>query len=270
MIGTANASRAISTEAVLDSIRKAVFRGRVRLHEFFADFDPLRSGLITEAKFRTALDASGLRLNDPEMANLTLHYAEDPSVEQKRVRYKELLADVDVVFNTTGMEVNPYATSTDFTPQVAPTPRTLSPRRASARRHGPSSVPACLTRCRRSLARSASRAACGGRADAEPGGGGSLHQPPRQALPPGQGPPAAHPARLRRLPAQRQLAHPGAARPHGTVVGRAGGRRGHPSRRRRRGSPSIMPFHWSGPSVVAACHTSVRVCAAVPCRRSTR
>ena len=127
MIGTANASRAISTEAVLDTIRKAVFRGRIRLHEFFADFDPLRSGLISEAKFRTALDASGLRLNDPEMANLTAYYAEDPSIEQKRIRYKDLLADVDVVFNTSGMETNPYATSTDFTPQVAPPPSPFAP-----------------------------------------------------------------------------------------------------------------------------------------------
>ena len=118
MLGTANAAKSVDTRDVVDSIRKAVFRGRIRLHEFFADFDPLRSGLVSESKFRTALDASGLQLGDPELRTLSVHYSEDPDAEQKRIRYKDLLADIEMVFTTAGMEGNPLSKTSDFTPQV--------------------------------------------------------------------------------------------------------------------------------------------------------
>ena len=46
-------------QTVIDALKKAVFRGRIRLTEFFSDFDPLRTGYMSSAKFRTALMASG-------------------------------------------------------------------------------------------------------------------------------------------------------------------------------------------------------------------
>ena len=120
MIGTVDAARlqTLSVNSVLDRIRKAVFRGRVRLHEFFADFDPLRSGLVTEAKFRTALDASGLQLEEPELTLLASFYAEDASADQLRCKYKEFLADVNTVFTKPGMETDPMTQLDDFTQTV--------------------------------------------------------------------------------------------------------------------------------------------------------
>jgi hypothetical protein len=41
---------------VLDKIKQTVKINRIRLQEFFNDFDKLRKGIVSKAKFRTALD----------------------------------------------------------------------------------------------------------------------------------------------------------------------------------------------------------------------
>jgi hypothetical protein len=41
---------------ILDKIKHTVKINRIRLQEFFSDFDSLRKGYVTKAKFRTALD----------------------------------------------------------------------------------------------------------------------------------------------------------------------------------------------------------------------
>jgi hypothetical protein len=41
---------------VLDKIKNTVKINRIRLQEFFTDFDSLRKGIVSKAKFRTALD----------------------------------------------------------------------------------------------------------------------------------------------------------------------------------------------------------------------
>ena len=56
MVGAIVAAKDVDPFAVLKRIKEAVFRGRVRLHEFFSDFDPLRAGVVSTAKFRTALE----------------------------------------------------------------------------------------------------------------------------------------------------------------------------------------------------------------------
>ncbi len=40
----------------MDKIKNTVKTNRVRLYNFFTDFDPLRKGEVTKAKLRTALD----------------------------------------------------------------------------------------------------------------------------------------------------------------------------------------------------------------------
>jgi len=41
---------------VMDKIKHKVKIDRIRLYNFFSDFDSLRKGQVTKAKFRTALD----------------------------------------------------------------------------------------------------------------------------------------------------------------------------------------------------------------------
>ena len=121
MIGMVDASalESLDVPTVIDSIAKCLYRGRIRLREFFSDFDPLRSGLVTEAKFRTALDEAGLKLSEPELRLLADHYAEDVSADKRRCKYKEFLTAVEAAFTQTGLETNPTATLGDFTQSLA-------------------------------------------------------------------------------------------------------------------------------------------------------
>ena len=51
---------------LIDKIKNTVKINRIRLNEFFEDFDPLRKGTCTKAKFRTALDMANLHLRAEE------------------------------------------------------------------------------------------------------------------------------------------------------------------------------------------------------------
>lgn len=104
-------------QSVIDALKKAVFRGRIRLTEFFSDFDPLRTGYVSSAKFRTALGASGaMPLNERQMQVLTLRYI-DPTDDQ-RVRYLDLLQEIETVFTSANMQYDPHSTAEDFTPNL--------------------------------------------------------------------------------------------------------------------------------------------------------
>ena len=54
----------------IDKIKNTVKINRIRLNEFFEDFDPLRKGTCTKAKFRTALDMAKLHLREDELVIL--------------------------------------------------------------------------------------------------------------------------------------------------------------------------------------------------------
>ena len=53
---------------ILDKIKHTVKINRIRLNEFFEDFDPLRKGTCSKAKFRTALDMANLHLRSEEFS----------------------------------------------------------------------------------------------------------------------------------------------------------------------------------------------------------
>jgi len=125
MLGTLAAAENVDVHQLLEKLKASVFKSRLRLREFFKDFDTLRTGIVTAAKFRTALDESGLKLSDPEFAVLTSHFA-DPA-DPKRVRFEDMLDQIDSVFNTAGMETDPASTVTDFTPHLTrPIPKLAS------------------------------------------------------------------------------------------------------------------------------------------------
>jgi len=124
MLGVISASSDVDVGMVLERLKSAIFRGRIRLREFFKDFDPLRSGKVTEAKFRTALDEAALKLSDSEFAALARAFA-DPT-DPKRVMYEVFLSSLEV-FNTPGMETSPTSFVEDFTPKLKRVEPTLSP-----------------------------------------------------------------------------------------------------------------------------------------------
>ena len=85
MLGTLDAAALVDVGTLIARLKADVFRGRVRLKEFFKDFDPLRAGVVTEAKFRTAITKSGLTLNDPELRTLATHFADPTDPKKERV-----------------------------------------------------------------------------------------------------------------------------------------------------------------------------------------
>ena len=58
----------VDPDEVLERMKKAIWRNRIRMADFFSDFDRLRTGYVSEAKFRTALvESNAIPLSEGEM-----------------------------------------------------------------------------------------------------------------------------------------------------------------------------------------------------------
>ena len=90
---------------IMDKIKHQVKINRIRLHLLFEDFDPLRKGTCTKAKFRTALDMANLHLREEEFQYLENFYSV-PEQEDK-VFYKDLIEEVETVFTLKELEKDP-------------------------------------------------------------------------------------------------------------------------------------------------------------------
>ena len=105
---------------VMDKIKHTVKINRIRLNEFFEDFDTLRKGTCTKAKFRTALDMANLNLRAEEYLVLEDYYSVPG--ENDKVFYKNLVEEVETVFTLKGLEKDPL-----LRPQEFKTPEFLDP-----------------------------------------------------------------------------------------------------------------------------------------------
>ena len=104
----------------MDKIKHTVKINRIRLNEFFEDFDTLRKGTCTKAKFRTALDMANLNLRAEEYLVLEDYYSVPG--ENDKVFYKNLVEEVETVFTLKGLEKDPL-----LRPQEFKTPEFLDP-----------------------------------------------------------------------------------------------------------------------------------------------
>lgn len=86
---------------VLSRIRKDCSQKRIRLNEFFRDFDRLRSGNITKAQFRIGMNMAKIDLSNPELELLTTHYK---SEKNDMFRWREFCDNIDEVFTIKGLE----------------------------------------------------------------------------------------------------------------------------------------------------------------------
>ena len=97
---------------IIDKIKHTVKINRIRLHLFFEDFDPLRKGTCTKAKFRTALDMANLHLRKEEFEFLENFYSV-PN-EDDKVYYKDLVEEVETVFTLKNLEKDPLLRPGEF------------------------------------------------------------------------------------------------------------------------------------------------------------
>ena len=89
-------------EDVLARIRTFCKQQRIRVAEFFRDFDKLRSGFITEAQFRIGLNMAKIVLSGFEFEHLTNHFRAPK--EGKHVRWRDFSDAIDEVFTKKGLE----------------------------------------------------------------------------------------------------------------------------------------------------------------------
>ena len=76
---------------------------RVRVREFFIDFDKLRKGKVTHSQFKAVLSTLGFNLTPEEYNALTCKYA----VDQFMVNYDKFCGSIDLAFTTIGIEKVP-------------------------------------------------------------------------------------------------------------------------------------------------------------------
>ena len=72
-------------------LQAVVARDRVRIKEFFLDFDKLRKGWVGEAAFKTCLGTLNLHLSDTEVSSLLDKYR----LPSGLIDYSSFAANVD-------------------------------------------------------------------------------------------------------------------------------------------------------------------------------
>ncbi|RLN88905.1 hypothetical protein BBJ28_00002214 [Nothophytophthora sp. Chile5] len=99
-----------SAPMLIRYIKQTVKRDRIRLEEYYRDFDKLRHGKITAAQFCAGLDAAGLLLSREEMALLgdEYRYQEVDSMGHNWIAWKAFVDDVESVFTVKGLERTPH------------------------------------------------------------------------------------------------------------------------------------------------------------------
>ena len=87
-----------SGDSAIRQLAQELSRGRVRLSEFFRDFDPLRSGTCVPSALKCVLTQLNVRIPTSEVDALEQLYCCDSGT---RLRYKALLKDVETLMAET-------------------------------------------------------------------------------------------------------------------------------------------------------------------------
>ena len=90
---------------VEDRLRASVVEKRVRIEEFFRDFDKLRKGRVTRTQFKSILSQLNYNLTDDEFEALCNKYStNDP---ERFFRYTDFVANINKAFTITGIDKVP-------------------------------------------------------------------------------------------------------------------------------------------------------------------
>jgi len=84
-----------------------VFSERVRIQDFFIDFDKKRTGNVSKTQFVSAMSIAGFRLTSLQVHELCEQYPSQ--VADKPVRWRDFCDDVNAVFSPARLEKTPGA-----------------------------------------------------------------------------------------------------------------------------------------------------------------
>ncbi|XP_063635514.1 uncharacterized protein LOC134806157 [Cydia splendana] len=108
-------------------VQEFVLQRKIRVSEFFRDFDPLNSGRIAPADFRRAMDAMGLgTVLSPQEAVCVLRHYVDPN-DTNRICWRTFEDDCDQVFAIKELEKHPEVQAGAVAEAVAALPAIGSP-----------------------------------------------------------------------------------------------------------------------------------------------
>merc|ERR1719193_1753013 len=93
-------------EAIESSIRKFMLAKRVRVAEFFKDFDNLRSGCVTATQFKRCLDQSFSTILSEPQGDLLIEKYKDHS---GMVNYKQFADVIECTFLPNNLKVEPQS-----------------------------------------------------------------------------------------------------------------------------------------------------------------
>jgi Ca2+-binding EF-hand superfamily protein len=94
-------------ETVMVRIKALAYKNRLRIHEFFRDYDKLRNGTVTIPQFRIVLDMLKIRITEQEFDDLANKYR--ASGYPNHVLWTVFADEVDSVFTQKGQERAPTA-----------------------------------------------------------------------------------------------------------------------------------------------------------------
>ena len=90
---------------VEDRLKAAVVMKRVRIEEFFRDFDKLRKGRVTRAQFKSILSTLNFTLTNDEFKAIAKKYeTADP---ERFFSYKDFVANINSAFTIKGIDKAP-------------------------------------------------------------------------------------------------------------------------------------------------------------------
>ncbi len=98
----------MSIQEIMDKISIACHKEGIRIGDFFKDYDKLRSGIITDRQFVSALTygvQKQANLSNDEISQLTEYYRRNDG----RCEYKTFMDTIENVFNIPDMEKKPLA-----------------------------------------------------------------------------------------------------------------------------------------------------------------
>ncbi|KAJ3099126.1 hypothetical protein HDU97_003459 [Phlyctochytrium planicorne] len=98
---------------VEDVIKKQVYKDRIRLIEFFRDYDRHNCGYVTPSQFHAGIGLAKIRIDDSQVKTIIEKYKNRST---NLVAYRKFCADIDKIFTVSHLERNPTA-------EVQPPPR---------------------------------------------------------------------------------------------------------------------------------------------------
>ena len=94
----------VDVDDILARVRQICLEQRIRIPEFFRDFDKLRSGYITANQFRMGLSMAKIPISHQEFAKLAETYKAPKAGDH--VKWREFCDDTDEIFTKKGLEKN--------------------------------------------------------------------------------------------------------------------------------------------------------------------